>query len=65
MQGDVRFAEVRRLLESHGWSLSRIHGSHHIFNKPGKGILSVPVHHQKVKRPYVRKIKKALEEEER
>jgi predicted RNA binding protein YcfA (HicA-like mRNA interferase family) len=34
-----------RVLERHGWSLLRIHGSHHIYCKPGSIVrLSVPVH---------------------
>lgn len=31
------------LLERHGWSLLRVHGSHHIYGKPGHVVrLSVP-----------------------
>jgi predicted RNA binding protein YcfA (HicA-like mRNA interferase family) len=34
-----------RLLERHGWSLLRIHGSHHVYGKPGqRARISVPVH---------------------
>jgi len=33
---DIRFAIVRRLFESKGWSLDRIRGSHHVFSKPGR-----------------------------
>lgn len=37
--------ELCRLLERHGWSLLRVHGSHHIYGKPGSIVrLSVPVH---------------------
>jgi predicted RNA binding protein YcfA (HicA-like mRNA interferase family) len=33
------------LLEAHGWTLRRVHGSHHIYGKPGSEVrLSVPVH---------------------
>jgi predicted RNA binding protein YcfA (HicA-like mRNA interferase family) len=59
---DIRFADVRRLLESHGWYLNRIRGSHHIFSKPGNGSTSVPVHGGKVKHAYYRKIKKLVGE---
>jgi len=35
-------------LERHGWSLLRIHGSHHIYGKSGSIVrLSVPVHGNK------------------
>jgi predicted RNA binding protein YcfA (HicA-like mRNA interferase family) len=37
--------EFARLLESHGWSLQRINGSHHIYAKPGNSVrISVPIH---------------------
>ena len=37
--------ELCRLLERKGWSLLRIHGSHHIYGKTGSRVrLSVPVH---------------------
>lgn len=40
--------DVCRLLEQHGWSLLRIHGSHHIYGKVGSIVrLSVPVHGNK------------------
>ncbi len=33
------------MLERHGWELRRVHGSHHIYGKPGVPVrLSVPVH---------------------
>jgi predicted RNA binding protein YcfA (HicA-like mRNA interferase family) len=34
-----------RLLERNGWSLLRIHGSHHVYGKTGqRARISVPVH---------------------
>jgi predicted RNA binding protein YcfA (HicA-like mRNA interferase family) len=37
--------ELARILERHGWTLLRIHGSHHIFGKSGvRTKLSVPIH---------------------
>jgi predicted RNA binding protein YcfA (HicA-like mRNA interferase family) len=34
-----------RILESKGWELKRINGSHHIYAKPGSILrISVPVH---------------------
>jgi predicted RNA binding protein YcfA (HicA-like mRNA interferase family) len=37
--------ELCKLLESKGWSLLRINGSHHIYGKAGNRVrLSVPVH---------------------
>lgn len=62
MPSEVRFAEVRRLLEKHGWILIRIRGSHHVFQKPGAPTFSIPVHHGKVKPFYVREIKRQVGE---
>jgi predicted RNA binding protein YcfA (HicA-like mRNA interferase family) len=37
--------EMCRVLERHGWPLSRIRGSHHIYNRPGaRRPIPVPVH---------------------
>jgi predicted RNA binding protein YcfA (HicA-like mRNA interferase family) len=37
--------EFAKLVERHGWNLLRVHGSHHIYGKPGSAVrLSVPVH---------------------
>lgn len=37
--------DLAKLLERHGWSLLRVHGSHHIYGKPGSKVrLSVPIH---------------------
>jgi predicted RNA binding protein YcfA (HicA-like mRNA interferase family) len=39
---------LKRVLESHGWILRRVHGSHHIYGKDGSVVrLSVPVHGNK------------------
>jgi predicted RNA binding protein YcfA (HicA-like mRNA interferase family) len=55
---EKRFKEVRRMLEAKGYRLARVSGSHHVFIKPGQLPLSIPVHNQKVKPIYVRKIEK-------
>ena len=37
--------ELARVLESHGWALLRIRGSHHIYGKEGSIVrLSVSIH---------------------
>jgi predicted RNA binding protein YcfA (HicA-like mRNA interferase family) len=43
--------QMCRILEQHGWTLARIHGSHHIYRNPtSAGPISVPVHgHQDLK----------------
>jgi len=36
---------LAKILEKHGWELLRVHGSHHIYGKPGiKVRLPIPVH---------------------
>ena len=40
--------ELARFLERHGWTLMRVHGSHHIYAKPGSVVrISVPIHGSK------------------
>ena len=40
--------ELAKILETHGWKLLRIHGSHHIYGKPGSVVrISVPIHGNK------------------
>jgi predicted RNA binding protein YcfA (HicA-like mRNA interferase family) len=37
--------EMCRLVETNGWLLQRIKGSHYIYSKPGeRKIISIPVH---------------------
>jgi predicted RNA binding protein YcfA (HicA-like mRNA interferase family) len=37
--------EFAGIVERHGWNLLRVHGSHHIYGKPGSMVrLSIPVH---------------------
>ncbi len=59
MPSEVRFADVRRTLEQHGWTLRRISGSHHLFEKPGEERhISIPVHRGRVAPGYLRRIEK-------
>ena len=58
MAGDVRFQEVKKMLEAKGYRLNRINGSHHIFKKRGARSLPIPVHNGKVQPAYVRMIEK-------
>ncbi|HTQ39156.1 MAG TPA: type II toxin-antitoxin system HicA family toxin [Pirellulales bacterium] len=63
MASEERFAVIQKQLERAGYQLARISGSHHIFEKPGKQLLSIPVHKGKVKPFYVRQIQRLIEEE--
>jgi predicted RNA binding protein YcfA (HicA-like mRNA interferase family) len=59
---EVRFSEVKKMLVLAGYTLVRISGSHHIFEKSGNLHIVIPVHKGKVKPFYVREIKKITEE---
>ncbi len=58
MSSESKFKDVKKQLESKGYYLDRINGSHHIFTKPGAPLFSIPVHNGKVKDYYVRQIGK-------
>jgi predicted RNA binding protein YcfA (HicA-like mRNA interferase family) len=58
MPGDVRFSEIRRLLEAKGYRLARISGSHHVFTKAGARAVPIPVHRGQVRFAYVRLVEK-------
>lgn len=37
--------DLARLVEKHGWTLLRVHGSHHIYGRGGSIVrLSIPIH---------------------
>jgi predicted RNA binding protein YcfA (HicA-like mRNA interferase family) len=36
--------KLSAILKENGWTLDRVKGSHHIFVKPGKRSIPVPVH---------------------
>jgi len=65
MPPESRFADVRKKLESHGWQLSRIKGSHHVFTGENRPLVTISVHRGKVKHAYVKLIEKAIKEIER
>jgi predicted RNA binding protein YcfA (HicA-like mRNA interferase family) len=60
MPSEVRFADIRRFLEQHGYTFVRITSSHHIFSKPGAPQVSLPVHKGRVQPVYIHRIEKTL-----
>ena len=52
--------QLCKVLEQWGWTLQRIHGSHHIYGKIGNPvILTIPVHgNQDLKRGLLRRLMK-------
>jgi predicted RNA binding protein YcfA (HicA-like mRNA interferase family) len=63
MGSEERIATIKKRLEKAGYRLARVSGSHHIFEKPGQTLLSIPVHRGKVKRYYVRQVERIIEAE--
>ena len=58
----MRFSEVERVLESHGYTLARTKGSHNIFKKPGSPRIEVPtVNGRDVKVEYLKDVAAMLE----
>ncbi|MCL2139624.1 MAG: type II toxin-antitoxin system HicA family toxin [Treponema sp.] len=39
--------EIMKILKANGWELERITSSHHIFSRPGRRPVSVPLHGKK------------------
>lgn len=61
---DLRFEELRRVLESYGYSMYQPHGgsSHCTFRKPGCMPITIPIH-EPVKTVYVLMVKEVIESE--
>jgi len=59
---NVTFGDIRKLLELEGFDLDRITGSHHIF-KRNEIVLVIPVHNNRVKSAYVKRIVELIEGE--
>ena len=59
---NVTFGDIRKLLELEGFDLDRITGSHHIF-KRDEIVLVIPVHNNRVKSVYVKRVVELIEGE--
>ena len=57
----VTFEELRTLLSQEGFKLDRVTGSHHIFKRSGVTFV-IPVHQNRVKSVYVRRVIELIEE---
>lgn len=62
---EVRFTELRRVLEFYGYEMNAPRGgsSHYTFRKPGKMPVTIPKH-EPIKRVYVQMVKEIVESEE-
>ena len=63
---DMRFAELKKVLESYGYVSSQPKGgsSHYIFRKVGCNPITIPKH-EPIKVVYVRMVKEIVESEEK
>lgn len=61
---DMRFDELRKILESYGYVMSAPKGgsSHYTFRKPGKTPITIPKH-EPIKKVYVEMVRQVVEEE--
>ena len=61
---DVRFSELRKILESYGYIMNRPKGgsSHCVFRKAGYSPITIPVN-EPIKRVYVKMVKEIIEEQ--
>ena len=63
---DLRFDELRKVLESYGYEMNAPRGgsSHYTFRKQGKSPITIPKH-EPIKKVYVEMVRKVVESEER
>ena len=61
---DMRFDELRKVLESYGYVMNAPRGgsSHYIFRKPGAMPITIPKH-EPIKKIYVQMVKEIVESE--
>ena len=61
---DIRFDELRKVLESYGYEMNvpRSGSSHYTFRKPGCQLITIP-RHEPIKKVYVEMVKEIVESE--
>ena len=57
---EMRFKEVKNILEYFGYNLVRITGSHHIFEDNSGDRIVFPVHSRRVTNVYLKSIKSVI-----
>ena len=61
---NLRFEEIRKVLESFGYEMTVHGGSHHTFRKKGCRKITIPKH-SVIKTIYVENVRDVIEEEEK
>ncbi len=66
MSSDIRFDELKKVLESYGYTMNapRSGSSHYTFRKSGCRPITVPKH-EPIKKVYVEMVKQVVESEEK
>ncbi len=64
LSNDLRFDELRKVLESYGYEMNSPKGgsSHYTFRKPGCQPITIPKH-EPIKKVYVESVKQVVESE--
>ena len=64
LSNDLRFDELRKVLENYGYTMSAPKGgsSHYTFRKQGKHPITIPKH-EPIKKVYVEMVREVVEEE--
>lgn len=65
MSKDMRFDELKKVLESYGYTMyaPKSGSSHYTFRKPGRNPITIPKH-EPIKKVYVQMVKEVIESEE-
>ena len=58
--GETSLRTISAILNDFGYKLTRVNGSHHIFEKNDQDLINLPVHNGKVKKCYIKIIIKKL-----
>lgn len=61
---ELRFDEIRKVLEHYGYSCSNTGGSHYVFRKEDSEPITIPVH-GKIKKQYIKDVRDIIEREEK
>ena len=64
LSNDLRFDELRKVLEAYGYTMNQPRGgsSHHTFRKAGCAPITIPKH-EPIKRVYVEMVRQVVESE--
>lgn len=59
---ETSLRDIEKVLNCFGYEKARIRGSHHIFRKGNHATIVLPVHNNMIKKTYIKKVTKILNE---